>query len=180
MWQLCREYICGLVGTIPDAVYEGVASVLCFGCVLFVVTKGIFRGLRLSGRLILAGWIFLVFCSTVFCRSDEVRRKVNLEPLWSYRAYLEGNTILLPQNIMNAVVFIPIGLLTAMLLHNVRWWGMSLIGLSLSISIEGLQYILQKGVCETDDVIHNTSGCMLGYCCYHCWITQTEFYGKRG
>lgn len=38
-----------------------------------------------------------------------------------------------------------------------------LTGFLLSILIELLQLASGRGLCETNDVVHNTIGCMLGY-----------------
>ena len=39
-------------------------------------------------------------------------------------------------------------------------------GLFLSFAIESLQFVLKKGLAETDDIIHNTLGCLIGYGIY--------------
>ena len=40
------------------------------------------------------------------------------------------------------------------------------LGGGLSVFIELLQLIFKKGFCETDDVIHNVLGCLIGYYIY--------------
>lgn len=64
---------------------------------------------------------------------------------------------------MNVVVFIPVGLLLGIAFKQMAWWKALLIGCSISISIEALQFWLMKGFSEVDDVMHNTTGCILGY-----------------
>lgn len=44
-----------------------------------------------------------------------------------------------------------------------KWCDIAIVGCCLSIIIEGLQLITSRGLCETDDVIHNTLGAMIGY-----------------
>ena len=39
-----------------------------------------------------------------------------------------------------------------------------LIGCSISISIEVLQFCFMKGSSELDDVMHNMVGCLIGWC----------------
>lgn len=41
----------------------------------------------------------------------------------------------------------------------------------ISCVIEGLQLWLQKGLCELDDVFHNTLGAIVGYGLYQ-WIAS--------
>lgn len=43
---------------------------------------------------------------------------------------------------------------------------MLLIGGCLSVFIELLQLVLQKGLSEIDDVMHNAFGCVIGYGVY--------------
>ena len=38
-----------------------------------------------------------------------------------------------------------------------------LIGCSISVTIEALQFWFMKGFSEVDDVMHNTVGCLIGY-----------------
>ena len=38
-----------------------------------------------------------------------------------------------------------------------------MIGMGISVSIEAMQYFFHRGFAETDDVMHNTLGCILGY-----------------
>ena len=49
---------------------------------------------------------------------------------------------------------------------------MYLASLSLSIMIELLQFILKRGLCETDDVIHNVLGAAIGFgiYCIIAWV----------
>ena len=36
-------------------------------------------------------------------------------------------------------------------------------GLIISVSIEEMQYFFHRGFAETDDVMHNTLGCLIGW-----------------
>jgi glycopeptide antibiotics resistance protein len=67
---------------------------------------------------------------------------------------------------MNVMVFIPVGLLLGIAFKQVTWWKALLIGSSISISIESLQFWFMKGFSEVDDVMHNTVGCIMGYIIY--------------
>lgn len=44
------------------------------------------------------------------------------------------------------------------------WLIVLLIGCSISITIEALQFCFMKGFSEVDDVMHNTVGCLMGWC----------------
>lgn len=112
---------------------------------------------------------FLIYCSTVFFRNTG-ELQYDFMPFWSYQAYLEGrgpNTLI--ENIMNVVVFVPVGLLFGSMMNgtwlkNRMGWLIALsIGLGLSVGIETMQFLLKKGFTEIDDVMHNTFGCLIGY-----------------
>lgn len=65
---------------------------------------------------------------------------------------------------MNVIVFIPVGIILGSLLKVKGSWLVALlIGCSISITIEALQFWFMKGFSEVDDVMHNTVGCILGY-----------------
>jgi len=65
---------------------------------------------------------------------------------------------------MNVVVFVPVGLMLGSLLRVKGSWLVALlIGCSISITIETLQFWFVKGFSEVDDVMHNTVGCLIGW-----------------
>lgn len=79
---------------------------------------------------------------------------IRLEPLWSWRAW----DVQREQILTNVDMFIPVGVLTGL----IWWWKGLLVAAGLSAGIEILQLISQKGLCEFDDVIHNTAGAAIG------------------
>ena len=153
-----RQYIISLYKDIPQEVYEGLLSVFCLGVVLFIAFKGVRTGFRWSSVLLLIEYIFLLFCSTVIFRPTGETRQYDFHPFWSY-----DRPELLVENIMNVVVFIPIGLLLGCAFKQTTWWKALLIGCSISITIETLQFWFMKGFSEVDDVMHNTVGCVIGW-----------------
>ena len=156
-----EQYIISLYKDIPQEVYEGLLSVFCLGVVLFVAFKGLRTGLRWSSVLLLIEYIFQLFCSTVIFRPTGETRQYDFHPFWSY-----DRPELLVENIMNVIVFIPVGLLLGSAFKQMTWWKALLIGCSLSITIEALQFCFMKGFSEVDDVMHNTVGCIMGYIIY--------------
>ena len=60
-------------------------------------------------------------------------------------------------------MFIPVGALLGIILNRHRLVQTLLISIVLSLGIELLQLYLKRGFCETDDIIHNTLGCLLGF-----------------
>ena len=163
MREQFRTYIVSLYQNIPTEVYEGLLSVFCLGLVVFIAWKGFKIGLRYSVALLLIEYIFLIFCSTVFFRTTSELRKYDIHPFWSYKATQDGREDLLAENIMNVVVFIPVGLLLGIAFKQMTWWKALLIGCGISVTIESLQFFFMRGFSEVDDVMHNTLGCLLGY-----------------
>jgi len=148
---------------------EGLLSVFCLGLVVFIAWKGFKTGLRYSVALLLIEYIFLIFCSTVFFRTTSELRKYDIHPFWSY-----DRPELLVENIMNVVVFVPVGLMLGSFLRvkgsstseatkSMTWLMVAIIGCGISVTIEALQFFFLRGFSEVDDVIHNTLGCLIGY-----------------
>lgn len=158
MQEKFRLYIISLYKDIPPEVYEGLLSVFCLGVVLFMVFKGVRTGFKCSSVLLLIEYVFLVSCSTVIFRPTGVTRQYDFHPFWSY-----DRPDLLVENIMNVVVFIPVGLLLGIAFKQTTWWKALLLGCGISITIESLQFIFMRGFSELDDVMHNTLGCIVGY-----------------
>ena len=126
-----------------------------------MVFKEVRTGFKWSSVLLLIEYVFLVFCSTVIFRPTGETRQYDFHPFWSY-----DRPELLVENTMNVVVFIPVGLLLGSAFKQMTWWKALLIGCSISITIEALQFWFMKGFSELDDVMHNTVGCIMGYIIY--------------
>lgn len=161
-----KQYIISLYQDIPQEVYEGLLSVFCLGLVIFIAWKGLKTGLRYSATLLLVEYIFLIFCSTVIFRVACETMKYDFQPFWSYKAIQEGREDLLAENIMNVVVFVPVGLLFGIAFKQMTWWKALMIGCSISVTIESLQFFFLRGFSEVDDVMHNTVGCLIGFGVY--------------
>ena len=153
-----KQYVISLYQDIPQEVYEGLLSVFCLGLVIFIAWKGFKTGLRYSAVLLLVEYIFLLFCSTVIFRATGETRQYDFHPFWSY-----SRPDLLVENIMNVVVFIPVGLLLGIAFKKMTWWKALLLECSISVTIESLQFFLMRGFSEVDDVMHNTVGCLIGW-----------------
>ena len=165
-----KQYIINLYHDIPQEVYEGLLSIFCIGLVVFIAWKGFKTGLRYSATLLLIEYVFLIFCSTVIFRATGATRQYDFHLFWSY-----DRPDLLIENIMNVIVFIPVGMMLGSLLRvkgswtsqatkSITWLVALLIGCSISITVEALQFFFMRGFSEVDDVMHNTLGCLIGWC----------------
>ena len=110
----------------------------------------------------------VVLYTTVGSRAGDHTELPNLIPFHSYRAVQAGaNPEIYRSNFMNAALFYPAGLMGAMLLPK-KWYGwcrcllVTILFCGVSTGIEYLQYRYALGLCEIDDVIHNTAGVLAG------------------
>ena len=111
----------------------------------------------------------VILYATLGHRSEYGNRmEPQLIPLYSYYLVLHGgNPEIFRSNFMNVLLFCPIGLLGCELLPRECNFPRKLLaafagGILLGVTIEYCQYSLALGLAETDDVIHNTTGALLG------------------
>ena len=157
MKEELRLYLDSLINGVPHYMYEGLLYLFCIGAVLIIVCKRK-RAWEGISWLLLTEYIFLIYCSTVIFRVVRGVREYDYTPFWSY-----NRPELLVENIMNMVVFVPVGLLLGCTSKGMRWWMALLIGMGISVSIEALQLVFKRGFSEFDDVMHNTFGCAIGF-----------------
>lgn len=127
-----------------------------------LVMKGS-RAKRFVLGALLVEYYFLVLCSTVICRASVMERQVELMPFWNYSDI--WNKVDYPADLievlLNMALFVPIGFLLGGIGFKTK--KVLLMGICLSGIIEVSQFGFCKGLCETDDVIHNSVGAFLGY-----------------
>lgn len=131
--------------------------------VVLSVTIGIWKGISNAKIMSLIGYCLSVLYITVFSRATNKHVKFGITPFYSYIDIANGDRFLLPQVLMNIVMFIPIGFLLKAAFRGWGWKKVFLYGTLLSLLIEILQLVLMKGAAEVDDVIHNSLGCVMGY-----------------
>lgn len=127
-----------------------------------LVMKGS-RAKRFVLGALLAEYYFLVLCSTVICRASHEERSIELMPFWNYPDI--WNKVDYPADLievlLNMALFVPIGFLLGGI--GLPPKKVLLSGVYLSGIIEVSQFAFCKGLCETDDVMHNSVGAFLGY-----------------
>ncbi len=120
--------------------------------------------IRKTVILILADYVAVLICSTIVFRSSSALTGWNFMPFWSYQEIVKGRDMLLMGNILNILLFLPIGFLACFIFAEHRLVKTLIFGTTLSLIIELGQFIFSKGYSEIDDIIHNTIGCMIGSC----------------
>ena len=112
--------------------------------------------------LFLTYCIFLLWLTIISRQPREAGRVFKWQLLWSYRAWIAGESYGKTesiQNINNVLVFIPFGFLFPIK----RWRWLLIVAILFSSAIEAVQYGLNLGWCEIDDVICNVLGAAVGY-----------------
>lgn len=168
MKDLFESFIFGLLNDVPYPLYIILIFILLLFSIIFFLTFGKGKTFRLLlSRFTLGEYVFLIYSSTVLFRTTKQYQEPNLTPFWKYKTYDNmGNMYLLPEIIMNLVVFIPFGYLFGMSFSNIKLWQVLMMGFLVSISIEFLQFFYKLGMAEFDDVFHNTLGVAIGYSLY--------------
>lgn len=149
---------------------QAVALALCAG-ILFCILDRRF-GKRPGTRALWAGaWAamaVLILTATVFSRQSGESGLI-LRPFAAF-AQAKAQPEVYRELLMNVLLFFPLGLAGAAALPErlrpgLRWALAALAGMLLSLAVEGLQYRLSLGLAETDDVLCNTLGALLGGGC---------------
>lgn len=136
----------------------GVGIVLAFSAKYYKLQKT-----QVIALLVCISYLEIVFASTVFIRETSIRQ-YKLVPFWSWHeVIIIHNVMLLQENILNMILFVPIGFLLPFIHnHDILLRNALKKGILVSMIIETSQLALMRGLFEWDDMIHNGLGCMLG------------------
>ena len=140
-------YAKNVVSSVPVEIYWGLLGLFVAGLLVLIWWKGFLQGLRYGAVLLLAEWMFLVLCAIVFFRETSIERGYNLMPFWSYWDYGEHSYFMemFGENILNVLLFVPIGFLAGCGLQGMIFKKVVLLGGGLSVFIELLQLVFKKG-----------------------------------
>ncbi len=111
----------------------------------------------IKGLLIAAAVLYTAFFIylTVIGRKPYHGGHIQLEPFWSYKVPGEYRQI-----VYNILFFIPYGALLYLCFK--KKWPVVVTAFALSLTVEISQFVFRVGLCEIDDVIHNTLGVIIG------------------
>lgn len=121
------------------------------------------------------GYLFVVLYATLV-RGGYYAGRSNLVPLSSYRqAWYQFNVTEWRNLILNICMFVPLGILLPMGIRFFRKaYRTYLAGFLMSVAIESVQLVAKRGVFETDDIINNTVGGIVGFGLFYlgAWIVD--------
>ena len=109
---------------------------------------------------LLGEYVCILFLLTIFLRETPIYPDGFPKSFWGDKSELSIDIV--KERLFNIVLFFPIGLLSCNLYKKHKLSYTIIFGLLFSISIEIIQYVLNKGVADIDDVICNGAGLMLG------------------
>lgn len=116
-------------------------------------------------KLCIVAYIGIIIYGTLLSREkSETSKGFSLIPFATYHLARTQNKEYYRVAFMNIALFFPLGCLMNCLNlgGKKKWLYPILTGLILSSSIEIVQFIFNLGYLETDDIIHNTLGVILG------------------
>ncbi len=145
--------------------YEWCVVVLCLTFALYMIFSS-----KKTARTYLVGiafslYIVMIIGATLLGRTNTELNPGATYPFSSYkRVLVEHDPFLARQIILNVLVFVPFGIfLPSSFVCMKKGKVLLLVALFFSGTIELLQLICQCGVCEFDDLLHNTLGAMIGF-----------------
>lgn len=109
-------------------------------------------------------YLCLVYTSTVLARDTGTEIACRLTPFWSYVRLFQGENVFLQYIVLNILMLVPVGVCLSFLWKSKR--KIVCFGLGFSVLIELSQLVTARGLCEVDDLIHNTAGAFLGTLLY--------------
>ena len=113
-------------------------------------------------------WMFTILSATYFGRLETETGRLRLELFWTIRrAWSEHRGLYWYYIIGNILLFVPLGFLLPLADRRMENCLITtLVGAGLSLLIEVMQYVTGTGLCELDDLFHNTLGTFTGYQCF--------------
>lgn len=130
-------------------------------------------------------WVFTILSATYFGRLETETGRLRSELFWTIKkAWTEHQGIYWYYIIGNILLFVPLGFLLPLADKRlVNCLLTTLIGAGLSSFVEITQYATGTGLCELDDLFHNTLGTFTGYQCFvvfHCLLDKICGRQDRG
>ena len=176
---LMNNFISYACGVAPQWFYVTLLLIFCVVAIWIFSVKNVIRiKLRRLLGVMYVEYLLLLLCSTIIFR-DRATCSIGLEfvPLWNLAYISQTETQL--ELLLNILMFVPVGFCSSVFLKHPVATKIILLSMTLSCTIELSQYFLEKGFCETNDVINNTLGGMIGYLIYKAPFLSNSFAAVR-
>lgn len=130
-------------------------------------------------------WVFTILSATYFGRLETENGSLRLELFWTIKkAWSEHQGLYWYYIIGNILLFIPLGFLLPLADEQLaKGLFTTLVGAGLSLFVEITQYVTGTGLCELDDLFHNTLGTFTGYQCFvvfYCLMDKLRSIQDKG
>ena len=150
-------------------------------CLRQLVKRDKMKGFQAYACLAALTFLAIVYASTVFTRNPQTDYHYNLDLFWSWRAVFRGSREMLKEDILNIVLFVPLGgLLPFVFEYKMRWWQ----GLFKDISLKYNLFTIKTNIVMSilGSAVEFTA---FGYCLFRLWThditygTMTLFLQQR-
>lgn len=143
-------------------IYEMLGLFFCW-IILMLVLKEKIKKVICFGAAILS--VFAILLMTVFGRNTDEIAEISLIPFITFiKAY--DQVEFYRSMLMNVCLFLPFGLSVPFALYYLKFKHNIVTticcALILSVFIELVQFVFRLGICETDDIIMNFFGALIG------------------
>ena len=157
------EHLADVSKDIPNMVVQLSFLVMSGIIVLVFAFAKNLKGARIGVMTtLLIEYMFLILGSTVIYRTSGDTYMYKLTPFWSYVAIADGQKELIEENLLNVALGIPFGFLLRFICTKNALLKSFLFGAAFSACIELSQLFFNRGLCEFDDLFHNTLGSVVG------------------
>lgn len=157
------EHLADVSKDIPNMVVQLSFLVMSGIIVLVFAFAKNLKGARIGVMTtLLIEYMFLILGSTVIYRTPGDTYMYKLTPFWSYVAIADGQKELIEENLLNVALGIPFGFLLSFICTKNALLKSFLFGAAFSACIELSQLFFKRGLCEFDDLFHNTLGSVVG------------------
>lgn len=157
------EHLADVSKDIPNMVVQLSFLVMSGIIVLVFAFAKNLKGARIGVMTtLLIEYMFLILGSTVIYRIPGDTYMYKLTPFWSYVAIADGQKELIEENLLNVALGIPFGFLLSFICTKNALLKSFLFGAAFSACIELSQLFFNRGLCEFDDLFHNTLGSVVG------------------
>lgn len=148
---------------LPTGLLTGAVAELILCCAVYRGRKKQKAG-RAAADILLFAYLVVVFIQAFFSREPGSRNGIDLIPFSTWGSSWQAHAYV----IENIIMFLPLGMLLPAVNRKVGFGCVFGAGLGLSVTVELLQLVTQRGYCQMDDILMNTLGGCIGYLIQYC------------